>query len=804
MTIENTPQTRIFADYAPKLYANGYSVIWAKGKRPILDNWDVFKQRRATEAEFDGWILHHPNDNIGLTMGEANGFAALDIDFGELWVFPENRPLIAEWASKIADLVPKSPFVRMGEKPWAALFRFRNQLGSKITVNGIKVGEFITNVQIILPPSIHPDTGQPYKWIGGHDLADYDLEEAHDITPEFTTDMYNKLLKEMKKFIKPQLVPNLPGRNGAKKSGKGGRNNTLQMKAMKMFDNGIQPLQVAEELIKIDLEEHDNPLFSDPKDQYAYLPTRERALRFSNSIFDYFLKARQDRQDEIPQPTTIEEHKAKVDGVVERITNHVNKYPSMQNGFYVEVEKELKSGDVKIVEYPDYQGLAFYLSEEFGLRFKAGYAHVYNGTHFVTIDDHTLRQKIDELTHRKRDANVIMAFYKSCVYKCTLPEESFIAPVGYLNCANGIVRLSDRSMTPHNKEIFFTYVLPHNFIAGVDCPKWIEFLEQTFPPKYKKDETGIEDIHKDLNQGLIDVIAEIFGYVLEGGIPWLHKAFFFYGSGRNGKGVVTDVLKALIGPKNYTSVPIQKLDKEFSAVMIDGKLANIVTELSTSAAQSDVFKTVVAGEPIPVSEKHQKQYLMTPTARVIVSANQYPKFNDATVGAVDRLCIIPFENYIPEDRRDPMLASKLLAEISGIMNWALDGLDRLKQRQHLPKVESISLQLKDYKEESDSIFAYYLSHFSIGGMRESKLTVANLYPNYVNWCQDEGRFPKPKISFSRAFAALVREDDPNHERIKETFPGNKLTLKGAFTMKDNRNEYIGLTGNSPSVYSKQG
>lgn len=780
----------IFRDYAPQLYKNDFSIFWAKGKRPLETNWQSYRDHQPSEEIFDLWLERHPNENIGLPMGPFNGCVAFDLDFGKLFDYSENHAVLNQWAELIANLLPVSPFTRRGRKFWAKLYRFSGQLGGSFSVNGVPIGDFITQGQIIIPPSIHPDTGEPYVWTGGCDLKDFGRDTFQDMLQPFTEIDFVKFKAELALVIKPEMITTWPEikkretATGVKSTGEG-RNNDLKREAGRLFDLGFSDTDAAVELIAIDQELFGaNALFSDASEFKREKTPESRASRFTANMFKAFSRAREKsgeampvpRNDRVSRPKAKSEHYEPRgftqvaysdeppdwhDEIPHPEAEYVSTtddilYPSMVDGFHVYDRRTEKW-------IPQFEELAQYMKNELGLRFRNGYCFIFDQTHFVQISDDQVRQRIDQLTLRTRGPTVVQNFFKATVYKCTLPKSAFESPDGFLNCANGVLRISDRMITPHSKAVFFNYVLPHAYDASATCDKWKLFLFETF----------------NGNLSLSDLIAEMFGYVIEGGNPWLHKAFFLVGSGRNGKGVVSEVLKALIGRENFSAVPIQKLEKEFSAVMLDGKLANIVTELSTEAAQSDIFKTVVAGEPITVSEKNKPQYLLIPHCRTVILANQLPRFNDPSTGVVDRLCIIPFDNYIAEDKRDPQLASKLIAEISGVLNWTLDGLASLHARGHLPQVEAVSEKLTEYREESDSIYAYFAANFVDNSDHERHVRMVDLYPFYESWCSAEHRNPKSLIAFGRGIAEFMRKH-PKSLTWNPTKPGNKVAFKGYF------------------------
>jgi len=328
------------------------------------------------------------------------------------------------------------------------------------------------------------------------------------------------------------------------------------------------------------------------------------------------------------------------------------------NGFFE--LKETKKGNV---ETPDYQCLGVYYKDEYYLKASESYSYIYDDGYYKFIGKKELKQKINEDTKYKCTNNLLNNFYEMSQVICFHQEDAFKPEKGYLNLNNGILDVKNKKLIDHHPKYFFKYKLDHDYVPDAKCDNWLKFLFQIF----------------DGNKDLIELSQMIFGYTLIGGYPWLHKAFVLYGSGRNGKSVYLSTLKHMIGSNNYSSVPIDKLNLPFSAVLLDGRIANITGEVTTNIINSDSFKTAVGGEELIVSHKNQGEYMLPVESRFFFAANKMPNFKDSTIGAFEKLCIIPFNRYIkPEDRIDSYESKFLYPEMSGIINWALEGLDKTK------------------------------------------------------------------------------------------------------------------------------
>jgi len=313
---------------------------------------------------------------------------------------------------------------------------------------------------------------------------------------------------------------------------------------------------------------------------------------------------------------------------------------------------------------------------------------------------------------------------------------------GHLNVDNGVVNIASGELLPHDFRYRFRYVAPIKYDPVAECPRWGKFLCDTF-------ENNVE---------LIDLAQRLFGYVLIGGRPFLHKAFVLYGSGRNGKSTFLDVLRAVIGRDAYSVVSMAKLDKEFSLVSLEGKLANIVEETPNEAINAEVFKTLVGGGEVTVAHKGFDEYQMRCDAKFVFACNDMPIFKDKSVGLEDRLIFMPFNRYIAEEDRDTLILDKLYAELPGILNWAIEGAKMMANERMIPKYAVLNESKEAYKMDTNVIYAWYKDELEIVPAASSKIHTAEIYRRYVADMRDRGNNPYSRERFIKQLKKHVAED----------------------------------------------
>lgn len=226
------------------------------------------------------------------------------------------------------------------------------------------------------------------------------------------------------------------------------------------------------------------------------------------------------------------------------------------------------------------------------------------------------------------------------------------------NCAYDTVNFKTVDFAPKHLN---TKCVDYNYDPNAECPHFMNF---------------IKDITCN-NSQLADLIQEVTGYVFANHNK-AEKAFIIIGPARNGKSTFASVLRKLVGEINVSATPLKTLGSTFGLEDLLGKRLNVTTESDVGEAVSVTeWKALTSGDPICVNRKGQKQITTALNVKMISFMNHLPQFGESGAAIQRRLILIPFTATIPEDKVDPDLDKKLAKELSGILNWALRGLERL-------------------------------------------------------------------------------------------------------------------------------
>lgn len=417
----------------------------------------------------------------------------------------------------------------------------------------------------------------------------------------------------------------------------------------------------------------------------------------------------------------------------------IEKFGTLESGFY----KKNFGANGKIIWQPDYHGLADYMVEVNKIISTDSYAYVYEDNFYQYIGRNSLSSKIDALTKGKLSPNHLNGFIQMIFAKSDQKAKTLLPTDGLINLQNGILDVKANKLLPHSHNYFFKYKLPHIYNPTATCPRFKQFLEYIFEkqPEY------------------VDITAEVFGYCLLGGSQYLHKSFILYGEGRNGKSTWLDILHTLLGHENVSSVSLANLTKPFSVVNLDGKLANIVDETPNDQINAEAFKTATSGGFLTAAHKGKPEYSVRVDARFLFATNRLPNFNESSLGIKERLYFIRFDQYILPNKRDPSVKKMIInQEMSGVLNFAILGLQRLLKRGHLPTSTGNDETMDEFKMDSDSVYEFFSEKIEVDVAKDSFMSTSTLYTEYTTYCQESGRKPMSRLGFVRRFTSALKSE----------------------------------------------
>ena len=286
------------------------------------------------------------------------------------------------------------------------------------------------------------------------------------------------------------------------------------------------------------------------------------------------------------------------------------------------------------------------------------------------------------------------------------------------------------------------------------------------------------------------LVQEMFGYYLTNNLLG-RVSFFLYGpNGHNGKSVICEILRMLIGTKFCTFMTIEQLTtNRFNTSSLISKKLNVCNEESSKFTDSAMFKTLISGEPITAERKNKANFSFKPQTKFLFATNDLPTFKGFSRAMMDRIVIVPMYAEFKgkqASKKDVHLFKKLIPEIPAIARWALDGAKRLVGNNYNFTISEASRNaLKAYEYENSSAVAFLvdtyemvnmtLSHHKLG---EFFIPNTSLYLDYKNWCFDNGRQAMNSLNFHKDVKNYGIESFRRRVEGSEPMRGVYLQRKG--------------------------
>ncbi|WP_324730252.1 phage/plasmid primase, P4 family [Lysinibacillus fusiformis] len=304
-----------------------------------------------------------------------------------------------------------------------------------------------------------------------------------------------------------------------------------------------------------------------------------------------------------------------------------------------------------------------------------------------------------------------------------------------LNIENGVVDLKTGKLQPHDRELSLTKIANITFDETAKCPEWLSFLEQIFQG----------------DKELIEYMQRLIGYSLTGEISE-QIMIFLIGGGSNGKSTFINTIKDLMGEYGKQAKSDTFIKKKETGANND--IARLVGSRFVSAIESEdgeqlseaFVKQITGGEPVLARFLRQEYFEFIPEFKVFFTTNHKPVIKGVDEGIWRRIRLIPFNLQLPKEKRDLKLPEKLSLEMSGILNWAIEGC--LKWQQNgLNEPRIVMKATGDYKEDMDILgpFMFERCHKQINAKIEAK----ELYEVYSNWCYKNGEHQLKNRAFYR-------------------------------------------------------
>ncbi len=136
----------------------------------------------------------------------------------------------------------------------------------------------------------------------------------------------------------------------------------------------------------------------------------------------------------------------------------------------------------------------------------------------------------------------------------------------------------------------------------------------------------------------------------------------------------------MVGKKNVAGPTLNSLSGDFGMAPLIGKSLAIISDARLSGRDGNIvverLLSISGEDTLTVNRKYKDQWCGKLPSRLHVISNELPKLGDASAAIVGRILLLPLsQSWLGKEDYD--LELRLHSELSGILNWCLDGLERL-------------------------------------------------------------------------------------------------------------------------------
>ncbi len=362
----------------------------------------------------------------------------------------------------------------------------------------------------------------------------------------------------------------------------------------------------------------------------------------------------------------------------------------------------------------------------------------YDGGIWVEEHNNVVKRTMVETLEDAKDEGirpsvfVVNSVHALAQFESYVPDERWDARREILVAENGAVDITTGELLDHSREHYATTRVPYDFVEDDEAPNWERFVAS-------------------LDKDVTAFLQEYAGYCLTVDTS-LEKAVWLVGPPGGGKSTYLEGLLAVLGARAGV-LGLREIERNrFALAKLVGK------SLVTAAEQPvgylgchDVINAIISGEAIQVERKYHDPYDYVPKAKIAWAMNELPRVPAGAEGLFRRIEVVKFPEIAAADR-DPDLKEGIKREGAGILNWALEGLMRLRSRGGFAIPEKIAAATNQFREHSDIIGQFVEEVCDVDENLEVKSS--ELYSAYSEWCERTNHKPKTSTTIVQDWERL--------------------------------------------------
>jgi len=252
------------------------------------------------------------------------------------------------------------------------------------------------------------------------------------------------------------------------------------------------------------------------------------------------------------------------------------------------------------------------------------------------------------------------------------PLRLLTPPPSVINCLNGELWIQADGtveLRKHSPESYLRFCLNVEYDPGAKCTLFDQTVLEIFANSPEP-----EEMQRHL--------YEMYGYAIQ---PKRDKKQFWMweGMGNNGKTGLADTLDKLVGEQATITIKLSKIDHEYNISALKQKILVRDNDIDFKSVLPDgIVKQLSEDAPLTGRDPYGKPTPFKNCSLLLMLCNKYPMTKDLSHGLQVRAHAIPFRRKFIEgkDLKIGLFEKIWATELPGILNRAIEGLQRLRKR----------------------------------------------------------------------------------------------------------------------------
>lgn len=380
-------------------------------------------------------------------------------------------------------------------------------------------------------------------------------------------------------------------------------------------------------------------------------------------------------------------------------------------------------------------------------------------------------------------------------------DEVTFDPAPRLACRNGTVDLLTSELLEHSPDHMCTRYADIEFDPDADCREWKAMLERIFQG-YEPEEA----------KRYIDMMQEFYGVSIVGdnmvkGTRDLRRAMLIYGPAGSGKTALSETLATLLGGEEHVvSNNLDQLGRDFGLENFLGARAYIADDGVDMKTKVDtkMLKRLVTGEQITVNRKFMSAVSFRFHGPIVFTSNELPDFTDQSDGTYKRIITVETKHVFTAAEKKKLGKVqnvqeflKKKKEFAGILNWALEGYDRIVSRVRAEgKGFVVPPSSKDLetvmREKNDPVYDFLRNHCAPDAKCSNDARNVSLAAGEYALVTHNKRVTRPAAL--QDVVRRIKEVHPETNVERAVIEGLPVTILGGLRIKESGAYYLKSLG----------